>query len=364
MGNIFENELNLILKEYSADYTEENPADLTVYLSITPEIHYQVQVNFKTYPERPSINLPPDLTEELGDPANFLFTLRDWDSKKPPHIVDIIHELEEIFHRIIYPNDEMEEVMAEFNAQMIAPFKLQVSLYSYKMKTYDFQIIHKKPNPPFFILSPPLEKIIKPEELDFVQKWPAFRLIDICRDLSKKIDNRVRILDELKQLDQRREYQKIIHGPKNQELLLDIRIEIETEEYCELSLKLNEEFPVAPPEIEIKSVSNTAIQDELNEFLLSQYNQWQNANTIVEILDDVKSFLKQKSKLICQICHQYKCPRCGKPIITKLRGISGETECKSPCTGCHANFHRCCLNEQLKLTRKCPICMTPRTVFL
>ena len=365
MGNIIEKELDLVQREYSVDDSEENPGKITLYLSITPEIHYALQINFSNYPEKkPELLLPSELFDELGDPSKFLFNLREWDSHTPPHIVEIIHELEDLLQRIIYPNDEMEELMREFNAHMIGPYRLQVSLYSYKMKVYEFQLVHKKPNPPSFQLNKDLEQIIKPQELLTLQDWPQSRLIEICRELSQKIDHRTRILDELKQLDLKKEYKKTI-SKQNQELIITVPVEIETGETCELEIKLTEEFPLAPPDIELKNVSNDLLRDDLNEFLLTIYNEWQHADTIIEVLDDVKNFLKRKSKNICPICHEYKCPKCKKPLLeTTIKGISSQNECKQQCNSCHTIFHRDCWNEAIKLTRKCPVCLAQSSVFL
>ena len=47
MSDRLEKERDLILQEYSADYEDANPGEITVYLSITPEIHYEIQINFK-----------------------------------------------------------------------------------------------------------------------------------------------------------------------------------------------------------------------------------------------------------------------------------------------------------------------------
>jgi len=364
MGNMLEKELDLIQREYSVDYSEENLGKITLYLSITPEIHYAIQINFADYPEKPEIILPSELFDELGDPSQILFNLREWDSQKSSHIVEIVHELEELLQRIIYPNDEMEELMMEFNAHMVGPYCLQVSLYSYRMKVYEFKIVHKKPNPPLLYLNKDLEQIITLQELSTLRDWPQSRLIDICRELSKKIDHRTRILDELKQLDLKKEYKKTI-SKQDQELIITVHIEIETGENCELEIKLTEEFPLAPPDIALKNVSNDHLRDNLNEFLLTTYNEWQHADTIIEVLDDVKNFLKRKSTNICPICHEYKCPKCKKPLIeTAVKGISSQNECRQQCNSCHATFHRCCWNDQIKISRKCPNCLTQTSVFL
>lgn len=364
MGSIFEKERDLILQEYSADYKDDMASEMTVFLSITPEIHYEIQVRFANYPEPPQIILPTDLENELGEARRFLLGLRGWDTQNPPHIVEIIRELEDILQKIIFPSDEMEEVMREFNSHMIGPYTLHILLYSYKMKTFEFDIFHKKPNRPVLHFTSELQRILNVEELSLPSQWPRISLIDICREVSKKIDNRTRILDELKQLEDQKAFRRNIRRSLNQELILDVRVEIETGEFCDLEIRLNEEFPLAPPNIELKSLSNSEINQELNQLLIEQYNNWQNANTILEILEDVKNFIKRKSKQICQICHNYSCPRCHKPIFTKIAGISGENECKTQCNTCQATFHRCCWADQLKLTRKCPICLTQKTIFL
>ncbi len=360
MADIFEKERDLILQEYSADYDNETPTYIKVYLSITPEIHYTIELDYKNYPEVPIISLPPTLHDEIGDPVRFLPGVSRWTPQNPPHIIDLLHELEEILRQITYPNEEMEDVMTEFTAFMSGAYKLHVILHSYKLRNFEFDIIHKKPNPPSLSFSPALQKILNPKEIKNLSKWPRTSLIDVCREISTKIDHRTRILEELRQLDARANYQKYIRRAQDQSLLIDLRIEIETSEFIEFQIRLSEEFPLNPPDFTLKQLSDEALRDDLNQLFISLYNEWQHATTLVELLDDITAYLKRKSKQICQICHSYKCPKCGKPIKTKITGISGETECSRRCSTCSANFHRCCWIEQLRLTRKCPVCLTPK----
>lgn len=364
MGDLLETENSLILREYSADFDEKNPAEITVYLSITPEIHYSIQITFKQYPEKPQLIIPQTLSDELGDPQKFLTSFQNWNNKNPPHIVEIIREFEQVLQRVIYPNDEMEAVMNEFNSHMSGPYKLHVLLYSYKMKTYEYEINHKKPNSPSIIFSPDLQKFLQVNEIHSLKQWPRASLVDICREISQKIDHRSRIIDELKQLDQSKFYQKIIKKWDAKGLIFEVRVEIETGEYCVLEFTLPEEFPMAPPDIELRTTHPEENRQQLSELLLAQYNQWQPATTLIEILDNIKSFLQRKSKNICQICYQYHCPKCHKPIKqTKIQGISGELDCNQRCRSCNANFHKCCWIDQIKYTRKCPTCLSQQTLF-
>ncbi|MHA1277861.1 MAG: hypothetical protein ACTSQI_08425 [Candidatus Helarchaeota archaeon] len=364
MADLLKNEQDIILQEYSADYNDEIPGIMQIYLSITPQIHYTIQIDFKNYPEIPKVTLPPSLRKDLGEPNLFLSSLRKWNSQASPHVIELIRELEEFLNQIIRLNNEMEQVTMEFDAYMSGPYRLHVLLHSYKLKTYEFDIVYKKSTPPSLIFSPALEKILNQKELKTISIWPRSTLIDICREISKKIDYRTRILDELNELEKRGTYQKYIRRSQDGSLLIDLRIEIETGEYCEFRIRLGEGFPLTPPDFTLKNLSDEMVREDLTQLLLSYYNEWQHATTLVELLDDLTEFIKRKSKQICQICHSYKCPKCGKPIKTKIKGISGETECARKCDTCSAIFHRCCWIEQLKLTRKCPVCLAPKTSYL
>ncbi|MHA1264164.1 MAG: hypothetical protein ACTSRS_02925 [Candidatus Helarchaeota archaeon] len=365
MADLFEKERDLILQEYSCDFKEERPAEMIIYISITPEIHYQIQINFEQYPKKPTLHLPAELEKQIGDPNHFLPSLRHWNPQKPPHVIETIRELETHLFEIISPDKEMEQVMLEFNAYLVAPFRIHVILVSYKMNTYEFDIVYKKPNPPSLIFDSRLEKILKIDELSTLSQWPRANLADICREISKKINHRSRILDELKSLEENPRYRKIIKHWNSKKLILEIQIEIETGESCAIEFNFSEDFPLAPPNMEIKTIDNEKIREALNDLLLSFYNQWQHTTTILEILNEIQLLLKQNSTFICQLCHKYECPICHKPLSqSKITGISGELNCKYQCSSCSTLFHKCCWNEYVKFTRKCPKCYSPQgTLF-
>ncbi|TFG05874.1 MAG: hypothetical protein EU536_00590 [Promethearchaeota archaeon] len=363
MVNRIEHETHLILQEYSCDYDDEKSGVLTVYLSITPQIHYQISLNFNNYPDKPEIVLPTDLQKEVGNLDSILTGLSDWDPQKPLHVVELLRELEGEVQRVIFPNEEMEEVMMEFNAYMVAPFKLHV-IFLIDQKAYEFDIIHKKPDPPSLVFDTPLEQILKPTDLTTLALWPRTKLLEIVREISHKIENRTRIIDELKQLDTLKPYQKTIKKWNGQGLNLEIRIELETGEYCIIEITLSEEYPLIPPAIELKSLSNPQDQETLNELLLQYYNRWQRETRLCEVLNDIQLFLQQTSTHICNLCRHYKCPQCQKPISQlQMRGISGEFDCIHRCQSCGAIFHKCCWKQYVKQTRKCPKCLAQQTIL-
>jgi len=91
---LIKTEIGLIQQEYAYDQEGQNKAEITVYLTITISKTFMINVNFQNYPEKPIISFPEEVLNLVGDPNQTLETLRKWSSKKPPHIVDIFHELE------------------------------------------------------------------------------------------------------------------------------------------------------------------------------------------------------------------------------------------------------------------------------
>ena len=64
-------------------------------MTITVAKTFIIGISFVEYPEKPIITLPEQLINILGDPNESLSSLKKWNVKKPLHVVDILHELEE-----------------------------------------------------------------------------------------------------------------------------------------------------------------------------------------------------------------------------------------------------------------------------
>lgn len=107
---------------------------LTLYAAVTlkESVHYDVIVDFSTYPYPPLLNFPPKLHDILGDAGESLDTIQNWDPENPPEWVEVIQELE----RKVYESEThlIEPIMEEPEApeQKKKGFAKQLSMPSPK----------------------------------------------------------------------------------------------------------------------------------------------------------------------------------------------------------------------------------------
>lgn len=95
---IFWNETKMIKDSYPTNFIEGFIFHLQIFLNVAPPTGYcKICINFFNYPLKPTIEINNDLKKCLGSNIEeFSFFYINWDSKKPPHIIEIIRELEVI----------------------------------------------------------------------------------------------------------------------------------------------------------------------------------------------------------------------------------------------------------------------------
>jgi len=94
---IFWNEAEMLKNEYVADYVEGMITKLQIFLSISLTHHYEIYIDFTNYPSRPELTVGQGLLDELGgNLGDILFFYKNWDTKVPPHIIEIIREFEAV----------------------------------------------------------------------------------------------------------------------------------------------------------------------------------------------------------------------------------------------------------------------------
>ncbi len=88
-----------LLEQFAVEMLDGNISKYRLFLTAAVRekdaIHYDVIVDFSTYPHPPLFDFPPKLHDILGDAGEALETIRDWDPISPPDWVDVVHELEE-----------------------------------------------------------------------------------------------------------------------------------------------------------------------------------------------------------------------------------------------------------------------------
>jgi len=107
------NEARLVKDEFPADFLEGLLFHLQIYMRISKNHIYKIFVDFSDYPSRPTLGFSEGLNKEinrkLGKSINeLLYFYKNWDAKTPPHIVEIIKELEAVLLQI-YAKGELSE---------------------------------------------------------------------------------------------------------------------------------------------------------------------------------------------------------------------------------------------------------------
>lgn len=91
------NEANLIKEKYPANFIEGMIFNLDIFLNISSTHSYKITVEYSNYPLKPTINIDEKLERDLGwDLEDLLYFLSNWDPKVPPHIIEIIDEIDAI----------------------------------------------------------------------------------------------------------------------------------------------------------------------------------------------------------------------------------------------------------------------------
>jgi len=92
---ILYNEAKYIKQKFATEYVDGFIFKLHIYLNISPTLWYKIYINFSDYPLKPTIKIDDLLNKELGRSWDeLLYFYRTWDKKRPPHIVELINELE------------------------------------------------------------------------------------------------------------------------------------------------------------------------------------------------------------------------------------------------------------------------------
>ena len=99
------NEARLVKDEYPGEILEGLVFNLQIYLRVFLTYNYKIFLDFSDYPSKPIIGISEDLNIELGKSLEeLLYFYGNWDEKKPPHIIEIVKELETVLWQLNLQN--------------------------------------------------------------------------------------------------------------------------------------------------------------------------------------------------------------------------------------------------------------------
>ena len=102
-------ELNELSKQFQTEI-DEDTGIATIFLSVTLEHHFEIDVDCSKYPEPPYIFIPKTLDDFFGGKIVLeLNTLKKWSLTNPPHLVDIFKELEQKLNEFFKIEEEVIE---------------------------------------------------------------------------------------------------------------------------------------------------------------------------------------------------------------------------------------------------------------
>ena len=94
--NELDEQYNLINSIYNIKTVEGKKYHIRIFYQLEAQMNFEVEINYKEYPKKPEIVYHHDLEKMIGSPQG-LQVIRGWNMSNPPHIVQIIQEIEHKF---------------------------------------------------------------------------------------------------------------------------------------------------------------------------------------------------------------------------------------------------------------------------
>ena len=355
-------EIGLIQQEYAYDQNPQQKGDLTIYLTITVTKTFIIQINFNDYPKKPTVIVPEEARNLIGDVYQTLDVLKAWNAKKTPHIVDILRELENKLYFIKNIEQESKKILGEYKCDLDPDdvTKLQVHLVTYGFKEYLLDVnLESYPKPPIIDLSSQLQQIIMTPlaELKSYKNWVEGESepVEVVRELAWLVDKYSRINFEIELLKEH--YKKIEYDASESILRMDMKGKMKTQDLTfEFQIDLPIDYPMKVPSIKILNEFELEMHEKIKNDLQSSFknffDDWSPFSYLVDLFNAISKKIFEVSVVSCVICHKIDCPSCS----LKIAGPEQET-CHAECPHCEKHYHLHCWQQTIKSFGKCGFCL-------
>ena len=354
-------ELALIQQEYTYDKIEENIANIVVYITITLTKTFLIRVNLSNYPKKPEIIFPDEIKRFIQNPYQSLTKLKHWDEKNPPHIVDVLHEIEKKLYSIKEIETQLKKISQEYQykSQPENFFAIQLILLTYGFKKYTLDMdITTFPKPPKLNLSSELRDLIRLpiSELHSIKTWNQGKSepIEVIREINWLVDKDSRINFELDLLNAT--YEEVKYDPLTHSLNVNMKGKMKTKDLTfEFKIELPPDYPMSVPKISVinkfELESQEEIKQTLNESFDDFFNEWTPYSYLIDLFNLISKKIFEVSAVSCVICHQIECPTC------HLKIAGSDESCYVECPHCERPYHKHCWEQTIKSFGKCGFCL-------
>ena len=357
---VLNTEIGLIQQVYAYDQKSQQKGDLNVYLTITLTKTFIIEINFNEYPKKPLVNVPEDAYNLVGDVYQTLDVLRNWNPERPPHIVDILRELEKKLYFIKDIEQESKKILGEYQCDVDSDnvTKLQVHLVTYGFKEYLLDVnLDSFPKPPIIDLSSQLQQIIMTPltELKSYKNWVEGESepVEVIRELAWLVDKNSRINFEIELLKEH--YKKIEYDSSTSTLKLNMKGKMKTQDLTfEFQIDLPIDYPMKVPSIKILNEFELEMHEKIKNDLQSSFKNffedWSPFSYLVDLFNAISKKIFEISVVSCVICHKIDCPTCSLKI-------AGENNCHAECPHCERHYHLHCWQQTIRSFGKCGFCL-------
>lgn len=353
-------ELGLIQQEFAYDQKGSSATQINIYITITLTKTFIISIDFTNYPEKPTILLPDEVKNILKDPNASLVTLKNWNSKKPLHIVEVIRELEKKLYFIKEIESQYKNISGEYQCDKTSDSltSIKVHLLTYGFKEYLVEVdLEPYPKPPIIDFPPELQQIINIpiQELNTYKNWIENKsnAVEIIREISWLVDKNSRINFEIDLLKDH--YKNIKYEPSTAILHVEMKGKMKTEDLTfEFQINLPIDYPMKMPEVKVVNEFELETHEKIKNDLHASFNdffkEWTPFSYLVDLFNLISKKIFEVSVVSCVICHKIECPSCTKKI-------AGEENCHAECPHCNRAYHRHCWEQTIQSFGKCGFCL-------
>ncbi|MFX1298965.1 MAG: hypothetical protein ACFFD2_29420 [Promethearchaeota archaeon] len=360
------NEAQQLMNEFQIEMVEGSISRMRIYLSITLEKHYVIGIDFSSYPnDTPLITLQEEIKEVIGAPST-LDLIKNWDPQKPPHIIELIREIEgKLYEANKYW--EIERIISgEFNTTKVpgTPNKLSIKILTYGWKEFVFKIIlQDPPNPPDFEFSPDIQQIVGPlEEIQIYKEWDSskYPVIELLREINWKIDKYRRLGFEVELLESG--LKNVTYDKTSRKITAEVKGVLKTSDVIfKFSVDIPEDYPASKPNISLLSeLEDDKLAKQMQEAVGNMLATWSPFNFLIDLFNSISKTIFNASVMVCIVCYSLECPSCGMPISAFEEP---DKSCTAQCPHCQKPYHSHCWQKNIETIGKCAYCLrTPPTM--
>jgi hypothetical protein len=359
-------EAEQLMNEFQTELVDGSISRMRIYLSITIEKHYVLGIDFSNYPSKaPLVTLQEDVKKITGDPST-LETMKNWDPQKPPHIIDVIREIEGKLYDVNKYWEPKRMISGEFSTSSVAgdSNKLLIRILTYGWKEYPFTIIFRDPpNRPEFEFPAEIQQIVGPlENIPIYKDWDPsqYQINDLLREINWKIDKHSRLGFEVEILEGA--LKNVSYDPAARKITAEVKGVLKTSDVnFQFAITLPDDYPANRPNIALLTkVEDDALAKQMQDTVGSMLESWSPFNFLIDLFNEISKSIFNASVIVCIVCHSLKCPTCGKQISV-FEG--GDEACTSECPHCKKPYHAHCWQKNIESIGKCAYCLRPPPSF-